>query len=143
MAAQTALLFPGQGSQFVGMGQELAAVFPPVHSLYGQADEILGFELSKYCFEGPEEALNDTVNTQPALFVTSMALLQALRAEGRLPSPSATAGHSLGEITALAAAGALGFAEGLLLTRERGRLMKLAGERRPRRHGRRPQDGRC
>ena len=110
------------------MGQELAAVFPPAHTIYEQADEILGFELSKLCFEGPEDALNDTVNTQPALFVTSMALLQVLLAEGRLPSPSATAGHSLGEITALAAAGALGFAEGLLLTRERGRLMKLAGK---------------
>jgi len=113
------------------MGHDLAAAFPPAHALYDQADEILGFQLSTLCFEGPEEALNDTVNTQPALFVTSMALLQALLTEGRLPSPSAVAGHSMGEITALAAAGALGFADGLLLTRERGRLMKLAGERGP------------
>lgn len=134
--SNTALLFPGQGSQEVGMGQDLAGSFPQARRLYDEADEILGFSLSGLCFEGPEEELNDTVNTQPAIFVTSLATLQALEAEGGLPAPgpagqSMVAGHSLGELTALVAAGAMDFAGGLRLVRERGRLMKLAGERNP------------
>jgi [acyl-carrier-protein] S-malonyltransferase len=133
---RTALLFPGQGSQQVGMGQDLAAAHPEARRLYDEADAILGFSLSHLCFEGPKEALDDTINTQPAIFVTSLAVLEVLKAEGKLPStetmvPAMVAGHSLGELTALAAAGAMGFADGLRLVRERGRLMKLAGERSP------------
>jgi [acyl-carrier-protein] S-malonyltransferase len=133
---KTALLFPGQGSQQVGMGQDLAEAHPQARRLYEEAGAILGFNLSQLCFAGPKETLDDTINTQPAIFVTSLAVLEALKAEGKLPStrtaaPAMVAGHSLGELTALAAAGAMGFADGLRLVRERGRLMKLAGERSP------------
>jgi len=129
--SKIALLFPGQGSQEVGMGHDLAQAYPQVRQLYEQADEILGFALSSLCFAGPQEALDDTLNTQPAIFCTSLAVLRALEVEGRLPSPAMTAGHSLGELTALVAAGAMEFADGLRLVRERGRLMKLAGEQSP------------
>ncbi len=128
---KTAWLFPGQGSQAVGMGRDLAETYPAVRQLYDQANEILGFDLAQLCFEGPQAELNDTINTQPALFVTGLAALRALEAEGNLPTPALVAGHSLGELTALAAAGAMDFADGLRLVRERGRLMKLAGERNP------------
>jgi len=128
---KTAWLFPGQGSQEVGMGRDLAAAYPAVRQLYDRANDILGFDLATLCFEGPAEELNDTINTQPALFVTSLAVLQAMEEEGRKPTPALVAGHSLGELTALAAAGAMSFEDGLRLVRERGRLMKLAGERSP------------
>jgi len=128
---KTAWLFPGQGSQEVGMGRDLAAAYPAVRQLYDRANDILGFDLAALCFEGPAEELNDTINTQPALFVTSLAVLRAMEVEGRKPTPALVAGHSLGELTALAAAGAMSFEEGLRLVRERGRLMKLAGERSP------------
>ena len=118
------------------MGQEMARTFPQARLLYEEADEILGFSLSALCFEGPAEVLNDTVNTQPAIFVTSLAVWRVLEAEGKLQppvmaSPSMVAGHSLGELAALVAAGAMDFDAGLRLVRERGRLMKLAGERSP------------
>jgi [acyl-carrier-protein] S-malonyltransferase len=129
--SKTALIFPGQGSQEVGMGRDVAEAFPAARSLYDQASEILGFDLAALCFEGPKEELDDTVNTQPALFVTSLAVLEALKAEGELPAAAMVAGHSMGELTALAAAGSMTFADGLRLVRERGRLMKLAGERSP------------
>ena len=128
---KTAWIFPGQGSQEVGMGRDLAEAYPQVRRLYDEADEILGFSLSSLCFEGPSELLDDTINTQPAIFVTSLAVLQALEAEDNLPPAAMMAGHSLGELTALAAGGAMDFADGLRLVRERGRLMKLAGERNP------------
>lgn len=128
---KTAWIFPGQGSQQVGMGQDLAEAYPQVRRLYDEADEILGFSLSNLCFEGPRETLDDTLNTQPAIFVSSLGVLQALEAEGSLPPAAMMAGHSLGELTALVAAGAMDFADGLRLVRERGRLMKLAGERNP------------
>ena len=113
------------------MGQDLAAAYPAVRRLYDTADAILGFSLSDLCFQGPQETLDDTINTQPAIFVTSLAVLAALETEGKLSAPAAVAGHSMGELTALVAAGAMEFADGLRLVRERGRLMKLAGERNP------------
>jgi [acyl-carrier-protein] S-malonyltransferase len=128
--SQTAFLFPGQGSQYVGMGQDLSEAYPEARTIFDQADRVLGFALSDLCFNGPEEALNDTINTQPAIFVISVALLRSLESS-RLQAPSFVAGHSLGEYSALVAAGAMDFAAGLQLVRERGRLMKEAGQRSP------------
>lgn len=113
------------------MGKDLAEAHPRVRQLYAQADEILGFSLSDLCFEGPKETLDDTVNTQPAIFVTSLAVLEIVRSEAGLTAPAMVAGHSLGELTALVASGAMPFDAGLRLVRERGRLMKLAGEQNP------------
>ena len=125
-----AFLFPGQGSQHVGMGQDLYESSPEAHAVFDQADEQLGFLLSKLCFEGPLAELTDTVNQQPALFVTSVAMLRTMEAQG-WERPSFVAGHSLGELSALAAAGSLTFSDGLELVRRRGELMKEAGEREP------------
>lgn len=128
---KVAFVFPGQGSQMVGMGKDLAEAYPIARQTFEQADSTLGFKLSELCFNGPESDLTDTINTQPALFVSGMATLRALQVE--LPDAKAAcmAGHSLGEFTALAAAGALSFEDGLRLVRERGRLMKEAGEKSP------------
>jgi [acyl-carrier-protein] S-malonyltransferase len=128
---KTALIFPGQGSQQVGMGRDVAEAYPQARGLYERADQVLGFSLSSLCFDGPEETLDDTVNTQPALFITSLAVLAAAEARGGLSAPLMTAGHSLGELTALVAAGAMGLDDGLRLVRERGRLMKQAGAASP------------
>lgn len=128
----TALIFPGQGSQEVGMGSDLVAAFPYARAIFAQADEVLGFSLSDLCFNGPAETLNDTLNTQPALFIMGVALVRALsEALGDAFQPACAAGHSLGELTALTAAGALTFEDGLRLVRERGRLMKKAGDLNP------------
>jgi len=131
-----AFVFPGQGSQYVGMGRDLYEAYPEARAVFDEANEILGFSLSKLCFEGPAEELNDTINTQPAIFTMSVACLKALNPLFSLnplssPNPLFVAGHSLGEYTALVAAGALDFADGLKLVRERGRLMKEAGEKNP------------
>ncbi len=131
MSENVAFVFPGQGSQEVGMGQALVENYAVARQLFEQADDILGFSLSKLCFEGPAEALNDTYNTQPAIFVHSIAALEVLRAEGYDVSPKYVAGHSLGEYSAYVAAGVLSFADGLRLVRERGRLMKKAGDLNP------------
>jgi [acyl-carrier-protein] S-malonyltransferase len=126
-----AFVFPGQGSQVVGMGKDLAATYPIARQTFEEADSILGFALSDLCWNGPADDLNDTINTQPALYTSGLAILRVLGAELPGVAPAFVAGHSLGEFTALAAAGALSFADGLRLVRERGRLMKEAGTKSP------------
>ena len=126
-----AFVFPGQGSQFVGMGQELAT-YPEARQVYAQADEVLGFALSRLCLEGPEAELNDTINTQPAILASSVAALRVLESRTGLKGQlKMVAGHSLGEFSAWVCAGALSFPDALRLVRERGRLMKVAGEQHP------------
>jgi [acyl-carrier-protein] S-malonyltransferase len=126
---KTAFVFPGQGSQYMGMGRDLYETYPEARALFDEADRILDFPLSKLCFEGPKEELGDTINTQPALLTVSVALLRLLELDQL--SPATVAGHSMGEYTALVTAGALDFADGLKLVRERGRVMKEAGEQNP------------
>jgi [acyl-carrier-protein] S-malonyltransferase len=120
-----AFLFPGQGSQKVGMGAALAREFEPSRWVFEQADEALGFALSRLCFEGPEQELRLTVNTQPATLATSIAALRAFEAECGL-SAELAAGHSLGEYSALVATGAIELADAIRAVRERGRLMQEA-----------------
>jgi [acyl-carrier-protein] S-malonyltransferase len=130
--ADLAYIFPGQGSHFVGMGKDLYDAVRAARRVYDQADAALGFAFSDLCFNGPAEALTDTVNQQPALLTTSMAILAALRDAGKeRQAPAYVAGHSLGEYSALVAAGALEFADAVRLVRERGRLMKAAGDETP------------
>ncbi|MEN6627189.1 MAG: ACP S-malonyltransferase [Candidatus Sumerlaeia bacterium] len=125
----TAMIFPGQGSQSVGMGRELAESHPAAKEIFDRADAVLGRSLSKLCWEGPEEELKLTVNTQPALYTCSAAALAVLRGEGI--EPSIVAGHSLGEYTALYAAGVFDFETGLKLVQARGKAMYEAGQARP------------
>lgn len=125
-----AFLFPGQGSQHVGMGHELVTHEPAARAVFDLADRQLGFSLSELCFRGPEDALTTTVNQQPALFVTSVAAWQAMQAAG-WPAPDYVAGHSLGEFSALVVSGSLSFSDGLSLVRRRGELMQAAGDRQP------------
>ncbi|MFK7802519.1 MAG: ACP S-malonyltransferase [Anaerolineae bacterium] len=126
-----AYLFPGQGSHAIGMGQEAYEKSSAARDIFMQADDILGFALSDICFNGPQDTLTDTVNQQPALFVTSMAILKAGQEAGDVPAADFMAGHSLGELSALCASGAISFEEGLRLVRTRGELMKAAGEKFP------------
>jgi [acyl-carrier-protein] S-malonyltransferase len=128
---KTAFVFPGQGSQAVGMGKELAAAYPVARQMFEEADSILGFAFSKLLWEGPESDLTDTLNTQPALFTHSLAAYRVFQSLHPHDAPVFMAGHSLGELSALAAAGALSFADGLRLVRRRGELMKRAGEVNP------------
>ncbi|MGC8780213.1 MAG: ACP S-malonyltransferase [Anaerolineae bacterium] len=129
---RTAYLFPGQGSQAVGMGLALAQHYPAARETFAEADAILGFDLARLCFEGPAETLTATRNAQPAILTTSIAALRILQQERPdLPPPTCVAGHSLGEYSALVAAGSLAFADAVRLTRARGELMAMAGERRP------------
>ena len=127
--AKTAFVFPGQGAQYVGMGKDLYDRFPEARQVFDAADSILRFPLSKLCFEGPEEELVLTANTQPALFTTSIACLRLLEKHGI--EPDVTAGHSIGEYAALVAAGVLEFEDALPLVRKRGELMQEAGWKRP------------
>jgi [acyl-carrier-protein] S-malonyltransferase len=131
LTENTAFVFPGQGSHFVGMGKSLAERYPAAQEVFAQADDLLGFSLSSLAWEGPEETLNDTINTQPALMVHSVAALRVLH--GLIPGfqPAYVAGHSMGELSALVAAAALPFRDALSLVRRRGELMKRAGARSP------------
>ncbi len=130
-----ALLFPGQGSQHAGMGKRIAEVSQAAREIFAQADDVLGYRISRLCFDGSEAELEDTVNTQPALLTTSLAYLTHLRERlqemGRRLRPSFMAGHSLGQYTAAVAAGSLDFADGLRLVRERGRIMAEWARSRP------------
>jgi [acyl-carrier-protein] S-malonyltransferase len=126
-----AFVFPGQGSQTVGMGKDLAQVYPAAKEIFHKADHILEFPLSKLAWEGPAEELNDTANTQPALYVHSYAVWEVLQATHPGIQASYMAGHSLGEFSALAVAGSISFSEGLKLVHTRGELMREAGEKNP------------
>ncbi len=140
---KTAFIFPGQGAQEVGMGAEIAQSYPVAAKIYEQANEIVGFDLRKLCFEGPPEGLNTTTMSQPAIFVTSAAILEVLRTNpptngrvaasipissglGGMAQPDVTAGLSLGEYTALYAAGAISFEDALILVQKRGQAMQAA-----------------
>jgi len=138
----TAFVFPGQGSQTVGMGRDLAEGYPSAKETFDEADSILGFSLSSLMWNGPDTELNDTVNTQPALYIHSIAAWRIFRhlypdpstlpsVAGQAFKPATVAGHSLGELSALTVSGALSFADGLKLVRTRGELMKRAGELNP------------
>ncbi len=126
-----AFVFPGQGSQYVGMGQSVAEAFPAAADIFSRANDLLHTDIAALCQKGPESALNQTYNTQAAIFVTSVATLAALRAAGYTAEPDFVAGHSLGEYVAYVAAGVLSFEDGLQLVRERGRLMAKAGDENP------------
>ncbi|GIO06305.1 malonyl CoA-acyl carrier protein transacylase [Brevibacillus reuszeri] len=121
-----AFVFPGQGSQFVGMGQALSEQSPAARQIFEEADAALGFSLSQLCFEGPEDELKLTANTQPAILTASIAVLAALKEKQPDFSPAFVAGHSLGEYSALVAAGALSFADAVKTVRSRGQFMEEA-----------------
>jgi len=119
-----AFIYPGQGSQFVGMGRELSEAFPEARAVFEAADDALGFSLSRLCFQGPEDELRLTANTQPAILTVSAAAHAVL--SSRTPSPAVAAGHSLGEFSALCCAGALSLPDAVRAVRERGRFMQEA-----------------
>ncbi len=127
---KTAFLFPGQGAQTVGMGADIAGAFPAAAELFRRANDIVGFDLQKVCFEGPADRLNTTTVSQPAIFVTSAALLEVLRTDSASQAlkPDVTAGLSMGEYTALYAAGLISFEDGLKLVTKRGQAMQAAAD---------------
>ena len=127
--SKTIFVFPGQGAQYVGMGKALSESFVPAKQLLEKADDTLGFSISKVMFEGPEEDLKITANTQPALFVSSTMVLEGLKSAG--VDLDFVAGHSLGEYSAICAAGGFSFEDGLKLVRLRGSLMAKAGQEHP------------
>jgi len=122
--SKIALIFPGQGSQLVGMGKDLADKYPAARHTFEEADEALGYKLSQVCFEGPEDQLRLTEVTQPAILTASIAALRVV--ETHLPKPSFVAGHSLGEYSAHVASGTFGFADAVRTVRHRGRYMQEA-----------------
>src|ERR1700677_635030 len=122
--SRLAFIFPGQGSQSVGMGQELAEKYPIARQTFDEADEALGYRLSQFCFDGPEEKLRLTEITQPAILTVSIAALRVL--EGQIPKPCAVAGHSLGEYSAHVASGTIPFAQAVRTVRDRGKYMQEA-----------------
>lgn len=128
--SRIAFLFPGQGAQAVGMGKRLIESLPSVRGLYDRAADVLGYDLAKLCFEGPADDLDSTVYSQPAIFVTSLAALEWLRAESPdvVMSCEATAGLSLGEYTAMVFAGVMEFEDGLMLVQRRGAAMQEAAD---------------
>ncbi len=131
MTHSIAFLFPGQGSQFVGMGRGLIDQYPEARAIFDQADQILGVSLTRVCLDGPEDQLTDTVNAQPAILITSIATLRVIEKHAPHIKPTFVAGHSLGEFSALVAAGSLSFEDAVRLVRERGRVMKEAGSAHP------------
>src|ERR1700727_1028449 len=124
VAARIAFIFPGQGSQAVGMGKDLAEKYPAARQTFDEGDEALGYKLSQVCFEGPEEQLRLTEITQPAILTASIAALRVL--EGRLPKPQFVAGHSLGEYSAHVSSGTITFADAVRTVRSRGKYMQEA-----------------
>ena len=131
--AKIAFLFPGQGAQHVGMAKSLSARFPAAKALFDQAREILGFDLASICYDGPTERLDTTVISQPALFVSSLAALEMLRAEHPevVDNCAMVAGLSLGEYTALVFSGAMSFEDGLRVVQRRGEAMQQAADANP------------
>lgn len=131
--SKIAFLFPGQGAQTVGMGQQLAETLPAARALYDRAADVLGYDLAKLCFEGPAEQLDSTVYSQPALFVTSLAALESLREQSPdvVQACDAAAGLSLGEYTALVFAGVMDFDVGLSVVQQRGEAMQEASDATP------------
>src|SRR5438046_3012220 len=134
-ARRIAIVFPPQGTQFVGMGKDVYEASAAARRVFHQAEEALGIDLRKLCFEGPEELLRETINSQPAILTVSVAFWEAIKERweqvGVGVQPRFFAGHSLGEFSALVAAGALEFRAAVRLVRERGRLMKEEGDRNP------------
>jgi [acyl-carrier-protein] S-malonyltransferase len=125
-----AFLFPGQGAQFVGMGKDVAEQFPQATAIFAKANEVVGFDLAKVCFEGPAEQLNTTTMSQPAIFTVSAAILEVLKTNSATVNikPDVTAGLSMGEYTALYAAGVMSFQDALFLVKLRGRAMQAAAD---------------
>lgn len=131
--SKIAFLFPGQGAQFVGMGQQLYETLPAARALYDRAAKVLGYDLAKICFEGPAEELDSTIYSQPALFVTSLAALEQLRTQSPdvVLACEAAAGLSLGEYTAMVFTGVMDFETGLTVVRKRGEAMQDAADATP------------
>ncbi len=131
--SRIAFLFPGQGAQHVGMGKTIAGQYPAAARLYEQANDILGYDLAKLCFEGPADELDSTVISQPAIFVTSLAALEKLRTDSPdvVLACEMAAGLSLGEYTALVFSGALSFEDGLRTVQQRGQAMQDAADATP------------